>query len=98
MTSEAQKNFYKSVAWKNLRAAYAKQKGFLCERCLAKGLFNHGDIVHHKVYLNADNLEIPEVTLGTENLELLCQDCHNAEHFRNRPRYTIDEFGNVKAR
>lgn len=40
-----------------------------------------GDIVHHKKYISSKNIYNPEVTLNFDNLELLCRDCHNKEHF-----------------
>ena len=86
---------YKSVAWQKCRAAYASSVGGLCERCLEKGLYKAGVIVHHKVYLTPDNINDPTVALSFDNLELLCRDCHAAEHQRTKLRYTIDEFGRV---
>ena len=37
-------------------------------------------IVHHKIALTPENINDPNITLNWENLELLCQDCHNKEH------------------
>ncbi len=39
-----------------------------------------------------------KITLNFENLELLCRDCHAAQHNKNLRRYKVDEFGNVSAR
>lgn len=44
------------------------------------------------------NISDPSVLLSFDNLEALCFDCHNAEHFRSEKRYTVDEFGRVEAR
>lgn len=60
---------------------YLDQVNHLCERCLAKGLVVPARIVHHKIYLTEENYRDPSVSLNLENLEALCQDCHNAEHF-----------------
>ena len=97
--SEAAKQFYKSQAWAKCRAAYIASVGGLCERCLAKGLIVPGYIVHHKCYLNSDNINDPSVTLNFDNLEYLCFTCHQQEHFKNKydKRYEIDENGNVIA-
>ena len=92
---EAQRQFYDSVAWKKCRAEYRKSVGGLCERCRAKGLIEPGYIVHHKRYVNARNITDPDVLLNWNNLELLCQSCHNAEHGRRKKRFTIDEAGRV---
>lgn len=92
------KTFYSSKAWKQTRAAYAKSKGNLCERCLKKGLIVPGVIVHHKVYLTPENINDPAVSLNWNNLELVCADCHAEEHNRLQRRYTVDEYGRVTAR
>lgn len=42
---------------------------------------SHGYIVHHKVYINKNNIWDTDITLDFNNLELLCIDCHNKEHF-----------------
>lgn len=91
------KKFYKSKAWLNCRAAYIKKVFGLCERC-----GQPGKIVHHKIYLNQENINKPEITLDFSNLEYLCQNCHNAEHpkygtGRNICRHglIIDETGNL---
>lgn len=94
---EAQAVFYGSRAWKNCRREYKKSVGGLCERCKAKGLIEPGYIVHHKQYVNAHNISDPNVLLSFDNLELLCMDCHNKEHNREKKhkRYLIGEDGKV---
>ena len=77
---EYAKKFYSSKAWKNCREAYKASRGGLCERCLAKGLYNPGVIVHHKIYLTPENIGNPNITLQWENLELVCRQCHDEEH------------------
>ncbi|MCI1593228.1 HNH endonuclease [Heyndrickxia oleronia] len=69
------KKFYKTTAWKKCRSSYFAYRHGLCERCSEPG-----KIVHHKQYLTPDNINDPEITLSFNNLELLCQDCHNKEH------------------
>lgn len=93
--SEFNNPFYKTVAWKRCREAYAKSVGGLCERCLDKGMYVPGEIVHHKVHLNPKNITDPNVTLNFENLELLCAAHHAEEHQRLKKRYHIDENGHV---
>jgi hypothetical protein len=34
------------------------------------------------VWLNSENVNDPTVTLNWDNLEALCIDCHNKEHFQ----------------
>ena len=86
--------FYKSRAWQSCRASYAKSKHNLCERCMSKGIFKPGEIVHHKIHLTPENIKDPEIALNWDNLELLCRDCHGLAH-RPEKRYKVDEFGRV---
>lgn len=92
-TTEA-KRFYKSRTWQRCRNAYFESKFGLCERCSEPG-----KIVHHKKYINTANINDPFVTLNHDNLELLCQDCHNKEHFEKyspvREGLGFDSEGNL---
>ena len=92
---EYARGFYSSKAWKDCRSAYAISKGGLCERCLIKGQYKPGEIVHHKVYLSPENINDPDVTLNWDNLELVCRDCHAQEHDGLKRRYKVDELGRV---
>ena len=74
--TEQAKRFYKSKAWRKCRQAYIYSVHGLCERCERPGY-----IVHHKIYIDSSNVDDPEVTLNHDNLEYLCQSCHNKEHF-----------------
>lgn len=67
--------FYKSKAWTDCRLAFMKSKFFICERCQGAAT-----IAHHKIYLTPENINNPDITLNWDNLEALCQDCHNKEH------------------
>ena len=94
---EFAKRFYHSKQWRECRASYFKSVHGLCERCGAGG-----KIVHHKIYLNESNIDDPYITLSHDNLELLCQDCHNVEHMGGKPAVAdglmFDEFGQLKTR
>lgn len=70
------RKFYKSRAWKDCRDAYFVSQHGICERCETGG-----KIVHHKIELTPENVNDPGITLNWELLELLCQECHNQEHF-----------------
>ena len=87
--------FYKSQQWKDCREAYAKSVSGLCERCLKKGNYSPGEIVHHKKHLTPNNITDPNITLSFDNLELLCRACHAEEHQRTKRRYKICEDGRV---
>lgn len=87
--------FYSSKAWKDTRDAYRRYRGGLCEVCLSKGIYNAGEIVHHKTHITPDNINDPTVTLSFDNLQLVCRDCHAAIHDQRKRRYKLDEMGRV---
>lgn len=76
----------------------------LCEECLKKGLITPAEIVHHKIHLNGDNINDPNITLNWDNLEAVCRKCHAEIHEdeyakqRRKQRYTVDMFGRVTAK
>lgn len=91
-------SFYKSRRWQDTRRAYMARAGGLCERCLKKGLYRPAVIVHHKVYLTAENIHNPEIALSWNNLEALCRECHEDEHRGQDRRYIIQEDGTLELR
>lgn len=97
MDREVSRRFYKSKEWQKCRAAYIASVGGLCERCLAEGIIKPGYIVHHKCYINASNINDPNVTMNFDNLEYLCKYHHNNEHFgeQKKRRFSIDANGKV---
>jgi 5-methylcytosine-specific restriction endonuclease McrA len=88
------KEFYHSKSWKDTRLAYLKAQHYLCERC-----GEPAKVVHHKHYLTKRNINNTDITLNWDNLEALCQDCHNKEHHAaaDTRRYRFDADGNVIA-
>lgn len=84
--------FYKSRAWVKTQKLYMESIHYVCERCggIAK-------IVHHKKYITPKNITDPEITLNFDNLEGLCQDCHNKEHTAKVSRAVFDANGNMIA-
>ena len=73
-------DFYHSAKWLATRNAYISHRvavdGGLCERCQRRA----GKIVHHRKHLTENNINDSAITLNQDNLELLCQACHNIEH------------------
>ena len=92
----AQKAFYNSKEWQQCRKDYLAKVGGLCERCERKGIIRPAKIVHHKEYISPNNIKDPAILLSFDNLEAVCQECHNMEHHPNSRRYRIDKFGNVE--
>ena len=76
MAREFAKQFYSSKQWQDCRNSYARNKRYLCENCLRRGIYKPGEIVHHVIEITPDNIYKPEVALNFDNLELLCRDCH----------------------
>ena len=52
-------------------------------------------MVHHKEYITDANYENDNIFFNIENLESLCKDCHNKEHFADVQEYIFDENGDV---
>ena len=86
--------FYSSGVWQTCREAYAKSKAWTCERCGAAGAQ-----VHHKIRLTPANVSNSDVALNWNNLELLCDECHKAEHKKRKKkkaqRYSVAEDGTL---
>ena len=84
--------FYLSKAWEHTREAYLKSQHNICERC-----GEPAKICHHRTWLTRDNINNPYITLCWDNLEALCQECHNKEHHKHKPklRYSFDAEGNI---
>ena len=93
MAKEFAYKFYRSKAWLTTRQAYISSVFGLCERCSAGG-----KVVHHITELDQFNINDPDITLNWDNLELLCQDCHNREHHGSEATVSgvrFDEDGNL---
>lgn len=103
MAREFSRSFYHSKAWKHTREAYVRSVNGLCERCLERGEYRKGAIVHHIEHLSPANIDDPAVTLGFDNLQLVCRDCHAELHpeifeaDREGTRCVFDEDGNLIA-
>lgn len=83
MAKEWATAFYNSKRWKDTRTAYIAHVFGLCERC-----HHTGYIVHHKIKLTPTNITDENITLNFANLEYLCKECHDREHY-------LDMHGNV---
>jgi len=70
------KSFYNSKRWKFVRNAYVQSRFGICERCGAP----NSKQVHHKIWLDEVNINDPDISLNFDNLELLCDTCHQNEH------------------
>lgn len=96
MAKDFAKEFYLSKAWRATREYYFNKQHGICERC--HGVNGPGAIVHHKTWLTPSNIHNPAITLGEDNLELLCRVCHALEHEGQMPTDSslmFDEEGNL---
>lgn len=73
--------FYCRKEYLSLAQACKVASGGVCARC--------GEILeicdlrpHHIIELTLDNLDDVNITLNPKNIEVLCEDCHNAKHHR----------------
>lgn len=110
MASQNRKAFYQSKAWKDIRKYIWLKQNCLCARC-NKAVYVGGiskwlpkdkrliGIVHHKEYLNDINIYDTNISLNEDNLEGICIDCHNKEHFEGtgvtKDDVMFDEQGNL---
>ena len=85
----SRQEFYKTRAWKECSRGYMQSKNYVCERC-----GQPASICHHKKWLNNQNFTNPEIALNWDNLECLCMDCHNTEHFA-KSKTIFDDQGNM---
>ena len=91
--------FYKSSTWKNTAASYMKSRGYLCERCLRRGIHKPAELVHHKTHLSPENIDTPEISLSWDNLEAVCRECHAELHHEGFVRpYKFDAAGRILER
>lgn len=84
--------FYLSDVWRDTRDAYLLSRQNICERC-----GEPAKICHHKTWLTKNNINDVYITLSWDNLEALCQECHNKEHHKKKSalRYSFDADGNL---
>lgn len=86
---------YRSTKWRKLRKQKIAQNP-VCERCVKNGIYKPVEIVHHKEYVTDKNYWKDEVFFNIDNLESLCLDCHNTEHFGEKEDYYIDSNGDLR--
>lgn len=70
------RSFYKSKAWAKCRVLALQRDNHLCQECFRNKKINNADLVHHIKELR----DYPDLALDIDNLESLCNSCHNKEH------------------
>jgi 5-methylcytosine-specific restriction endonuclease McrA len=71
---------YKTAEWEKVRQFVIVRALGLCERCKAKGIIKPGKIVHHTEWLTDRNKKEWRIAYNPDNLEYICNDCHEEEH------------------
>lgn len=67
--------FYTGRDWRRVSQAYMHSKFYICEIC-----GRAAKICHHRTWLTPDNIGDINISLNPDNLQCLCQDCHNKIH------------------
>lgn len=68
--------FYTSRTWRRKRKSILDRDNNECQMCKRKGRFSKATCVHHMRRLK----DRPDLALIDDNLESLCDSCHNKEH------------------
>jgi 5-methylcytosine-specific restriction endonuclease McrA len=74
---------YQDPQWKPARKECIRRAKGLCERCKKKDKVKKGKISHHKIWLTDENKTDWNIAFNPDNLEYLCNDCHEEEHDRS---------------
>jgi len=93
MAREFAKKFYKSKEWQKCRQYVFNKYYGLCGDC-----GKIGQEVHHKEFLTPDNITDSYISLGEDNLILLCKECHHTRHNKRvitREDLVFNEFGEL---
>ena len=97
MAREFARQFYSGKAWQDCRNEYMKCAHYLCEDCMARGIYTPAKEVHHIEELTPMNIHRPEVSLNFNNLVALCKECHKARHNKKNKgqRYSFGKNGEI---
>ena len=82
MAQSFARRLYTSKAWIDLRFNLIIERGPICQRCNKVMVDTSKLIGHHSVTLTPQNINDINITLNPKMIELICFDCHNAEHKR----------------
>lgn len=83
--------FYNGKAWRKVSRLYMTSQNYICERCGGVGV-----ICHHKRYITPANVNDQNITLNPDNLECLCQECHNIEHMQKHAKTYFNDAGEIE--
>lgn len=75
----AKYSFYNSQRWRKLRQFIIIRAGGICEICNVE----KASIADHIEEVTDDNVNDPNIVWNPDNLQAVCQDCHNRKHHGN---------------
>lgn len=59
------------------------------------GIIKSAEILHHIIYITDKNYQNDNIFYNEDNVEALCRDCHNKEHFKDKEEYKFDKNGDL---
>ncbi|HEP1658630.1 TPA: HNH endonuclease [Streptococcus pyogenes] len=84
------KEFYWTKEWRLIRKVRRRKDSNECQRCKRDGRYSPAEMVHHKNEVRYH----PEQALDLDNIECLCNSCHNKEHPEKLHGYKKKKFDN----
>ena len=86
--------FYKSRAWRTVRAQALRRDHYTCADC-----YGRAEEVHHGIELTPENINDPSIALNIDLLTSLCHNCHTKRTKGDtgdvEAGYCFDEKGQV---
>lgn len=81
--------FYSTKKWIETRDMIKKRDKMICQSC-HQPIFGRY-IVDHIKPITVDNMNDWNIAYNPDNLQLLCQDCHNKKtfQFKTQPRFNL---------
>jgi len=74
---------YKTTEWEKVRQFVIVRDNGLCVLCRKKGKIKPGTQIDHIEELTDKNKHDWNIAYNPENLQLLCDDCHQHKHGRS---------------
>ena len=84
-----QRKFYRSREWETMRDMVRQESKMRCRMC--GKLIRGKSIVDHIKAITPQNKNDLKVTLSIDNLQLLCLECHNAKHAKNKFDFELEK-------
>ena len=79
-TWASKEGLYNTKSWRKLRN-FVLENEPLCRMCKSMGEYTPASMVDHKIPITKDNVE---TFLQIDNLQPLCEDCHNFKTQRDK--------------